>query len=61
MSIAEDPKNLKSGQAPKELEYGGPLWKHPYMLYVILTLLLFIFLLLMGWMALKNDWIPKRL
>lgn len=43
-----------------EKEWSGPAWKHPYMLYMIGTLGLFMFLLLMGYLAVENDWIPKR-
>lgn len=43
-----------------EKEWDGPFWKHPYFIYVILTLLLFAVLLGIGWLALENDWIPKR-
>jgi hypothetical protein len=35
-------------------------WKHPYVLYLGGTIFLFGFLLLMGYLALDNDWIPKR-
>lgn len=43
-----------------EKEWEGPAWKHPYMLYVFGTIVLFGFLLLMGYLAIENDWIPKR-
>ncbi len=43
-----------------EREHQGPIWKHPYVLYLILTVVLFIGLLLIGWLALNNDWIPSR-
>lgn len=41
-------------------EFDGPAWKHPYMLYCLLVVLLFIFLLGMAYMAIENDWIPSR-
>jgi hypothetical protein len=44
----------------REPEFSGPAWKHPYMLYCLLTVLLFIFLLGMAYMAIQNDWIPSR-
>lgn len=44
----------------REEEFSGPAWKHPYMLYILLVVLLFIFLLGMAYMAVQNDWIPKR-
>ncbi len=43
-----------------EPEWSGPIWKHPYMLYVWLTMALFGFLLVMAWLAWTNDWIPHR-
>lgn len=43
-----------------EEEHQGPIWKHPYLLYVLLTVVLFLFLLGMGWLALENGWIPNR-
>jgi hypothetical protein len=43
-----------------EPEWTKPIWKHPYMLYVALTGVLFAFLLLMAWLATSNDWIPHR-
>ncbi len=43
-----------------EEEHTGSIWKHPYMIYVILTAILFIFLLGISWLALSNGWIPNR-
>ena len=43
-----------------EAEHQGPIWKHPYMAYVLLTAVLFVFLLGMGWLAWSNGWIPNR-
>jgi hypothetical protein len=43
-----------------EQEHEGPLWKHPYLAYILLTLVLFIFLLIIGWLALDQGWIPSR-
>jgi len=44
----------------REKEHEGPIWKHPYFIYVLLTLALFVFLLIMAWVALSNGWIPTR-
>ena len=41
-----------------ETEVSG--WKHPYVIYIVLVLVLFGFLLFMGWMAWTNGWIPQR-
>lgn len=49
----------KTRLAP-EPEYRGSVWKHPYMLYVLLTMVLFVFLVVMAWLAISNDWLPKR-
>jgi hypothetical protein len=43
-----------------EEEHEGPLWKHPYLIYIALTAALFLFLLLIGWLAWNNGWIPNR-
>ena len=43
-----------------EPAWNRPLWQHPYVLYVGITLGLFSFLMLMGYLALENGWIPKR-
>lgn len=45
------------GQEP---EHQGSIWKHPYMIYIALTILLFGFLVVVGWLALENGWIPDR-
>jgi hypothetical protein len=45
-------------RAPSEPD--RPFWQHPYVIYIGLTCLLFGFLMLMGFLALENDWIPKR-
>lgn len=54
---------MDQGQQPRpkrEEEWTGPAWKHPYMLYLIGTLVLFSFLGLMAFLAVENDWIPRR-
>jgi hypothetical protein len=43
-----------------EREHPGPIWKHPYVLYLLLTVVLFGALLFIGWLALENGWIPSR-
>jgi prolipoprotein diacylglyceryltransferase len=53
-----DQKNPK--QKHHEEEWTGPIWRHPYFLYVIMTTLLFLFLIVMGWLATQCDWIPNR-
>ena len=34
--------------------------KHPYLVYLILTLALLGFLIFMGYMAIENGWLPDR-
>ena len=43
-----------------EEQFSMPGWKNPYVVYVVLTTLLFLFLLVMGYLAWTNDWLPKR-
>ncbi len=47
-------------QPMREPEHQGPLWTHPYMLYIVLTVVIFGGMLLIGWLALENGWIPSR-
>jgi hypothetical protein len=42
-----------------EEEHRGPIWKHPYLLYVVLTMALFGFLVVAARLALKNGWLPN--
>lgn len=47
-------------RSKRESEWTGPWWKHPYMVYIFGVVGLFVFLGLMGYLAVENDWIPKR-
>lgn len=44
----------------REPEYSGSIWKHPYVLYIMITVPLFLLLILMAWLAVKNGWLPDR-
>jgi hypothetical protein len=44
----------------REKEWSGPWWKHPYVAYLIGVSVLLAFLGLMTYLAIDNDWIPKR-
>jgi hypothetical protein len=44
----------------REPERKGSGWKHPYVIYIVLTTLLFAGLVVAGWLALSNGWIPSR-
>lgn len=50
---------MKNELKPEE-EHTGSIWKHPYMIYVALTLILFVLLVVVGWLAWTNGWIPNR-
>jgi|GEM_PF-1262448 len=43
----------------REPEWTGSIWKHPYMLYILLTSVLFLFLLLIAWLGWSQGWIPN--
>ena len=49
----------RNGSA-REPEYEGSAWKNPYILYILLTIALFLFLVVMGWIAWTHGWIPNR-
>ena len=44
----------------REPDWKGSGWKHPYVIYILMTLVLFAFLVFMGWLAFENGWIPDR-
>lgn len=48
------------GVPEPEREHTGPIWKHPYVLYILLTVVLFLLLLFLTWLAMENGWIPNR-
>ena len=55
------PELPETPPVPKtETEWTQAGWKHPYFIYIASTVALFAFLLLMGYLALENDWLPKR-
>ncbi len=51
--------NSKPNIKPEE-EHLGPIWRHPYLVYVALTFLLFIFLVVMAGLAIHEGWLPSR-
>jgi hypothetical protein len=55
----QDPRPPRPSSAP-EREHDGPLWSPPYFAYILLTLALFLFLVVMAWLGLKYGWIPSR-
>lgn len=50
----------KKPELRPETEHSGPIWTHPYLIYVGLTAVLFLFLVVMAYLALSNGWIPNR-
>lgn len=42
----------------KEEQWIGANWKQPYVIYILATLALFLFLLVMGFLAYQNGWLP---
>jgi hypothetical protein len=42
-----------------EEEHKGSIWKHPYLLYVVITMALFAVLVIAARLALKNGWLPN--
>ena len=43
-----------------EREWTGSIWKHPYFVYILLTVALFAVLLGIGWLAWTQGWIPNQ-
>ena len=43
-----------------EKEHEGSIWTHPYMIYILLTAVLFLVLVGLGYAAWVNHWIPNR-
>lgn len=55
------PPDPKQSRTEKDWAQSGKSgWKHPYVLYVLLTLALFLFLVLGAFLAVQQDWIPHR-
>jgi hypothetical protein len=54
------PQTSPASALRSEKDWTGSGWKHPYVIYLFGTLALFAFLLLMGYLAIENEWIPKR-
>lgn len=58
MSKTDEPQHPTHGEP--EPEHQGSIWTHPYMVYVVLTMVIFLFLVVLGALALKNGWLPNR-
>ena len=56
----ETPKAPQPNPRHHEPEHVGSIWTHPYMVYIYLTAALFLGLLLIGWLAWENGWVPSR-
>jgi hypothetical protein len=61
---SQDGKPLRPGTPQRtrgvEKDWEGAGWKHPYVLYLGATIVLVVFLFLMGYLAMENEWIPDR-
>jgi hypothetical protein len=51
-------KAPKTVPAP-EREFQGAIWKHPYFMYIWISMIPFFLLLILGWLALKYHWLPN--
>ncbi len=52
--------NQKEWKVKKvEPEYKGSVWTHPYMIYLYVTVVLFFFLIAMGYFAYQSGWLPN--
>jgi hypothetical protein len=49
-----------SYQPRHDTEFEGKKANHPYVWYIGLTLVLFLFLIGAAWLALNNGWLPTR-
>jgi hypothetical protein len=58
MTDAPQPERPKTSQS--DPEFMGAWWTHPYVLYIFFTLILFGGLVLAGYLALKNGWLPNQ-
>ncbi len=61
MNEISDKTRPEDGATEAESDWrdrGG--WRHPYLLYILGTGLLFVFLVFMGYLALESGWIPSR-
>ena len=54
-----DSKEAAKAVAVPEREFEGSIWKHPYMVYVWLSVIPFIILLVAGYLAIKGGWLPN--
>ena len=57
--MSTNPEKQKLAHSDKQ-DWTKMGWKHPYMIYVLLVLGLFVFLGVMGYLAVENEWIPNR-
>ena len=58
--MSSDSKEKAGWQAQHDSEFEGKKVNHPYVWYIGLTTGLFLFLVLMGWLAWTNGWVPQR-
>jgi cell division protein FtsB len=56
--MSTPPKDSRREQDWSESGKSG--WKHPYVIYVVLVLLIFLGLVFGAFLALQQGWIPQR-
>lgn len=59
MTDAKPPEST-SHETKAEVEFKGPLWKHPYVLYALINLAIFLFLIGAAVFAWNSGILPKR-
>ncbi len=60
MENSNSPKPNSQATLVPEREHTGTIWKHPYFIYIYLTVVLFLGLVIIGWLGMENGWIPSR-
>ena len=56
----EHPSNGPSKKYEPDWNWRTQFWKHPYFLFFVLNIVLLLFLVFMGWLAVESGWIPDR-
>jgi len=56
----DKPNNDATNQLRFEKEWNGPTWRHPYVIYIILTIALFATLVTVALIMKSAGWVPTR-
>lgn len=57
---SESPALSSKAELKPEREHVGSIWKHPYMIYIVLTVALALLLVGLTYVASENGLIPSR-